>query len=57
MLARFSTETAIASTPRVIQLSISSFCRAASSPVGPSQTRSIPSSRAASSAPMRQLTK
>ena len=57
MLARFSTDTAIASTCRVIQLSTSSFCFAASRPVGPSQMSSTPSSRAASSAPTRQLTK
>ena len=43
MPARFSTDTAIASTRRVIQLSTSSFCRAASSPVGPSQISSTPS--------------
>ena len=57
MPARFSTATAITSTPRVIQFSITSFCRAASSPVGPSQISSTPSSLAASSAPARQLTK
>ena len=57
MLARFSTATAMTSTPRVIQLSTSSFWRAASSPVGPSQMRSTPSSAAAASAPTRQLTK
>ena len=55
--ARFSTATAIASTPRVIQFSTSSFWRAASSPVGPSQISSTPSSLAASSAPARQLMK
>ena len=48
---------AIASTLRVIQFSTSSFCFAASRPVGPSHTRSTSSSRAASSAPARQLTK
>ncbi len=57
MPARFSTATAMTSTPRVIQFSITSFCRAASSPVGPSQISSAPSSFAASSAPTRQLTK
>ena len=54
---RFSTATAMTSTPRVIQFSTSSFWRAASRLVGPSQIRSTPSSRAASSAPARQLTK
>ena len=57
ILARFSTATAITSTPLVIQLSTSSFWRAASRPVGPSQMRSTPSSAAAASAPTRQLTK
>ena len=57
MPALFSTATAIASTFRVIQFSTSSFCLAASRLVGPSQIRSTPSSRAASSAPARQLTK
>ena len=57
MPARFSTATAIASTLRVIQFSTSSFCLAASRPVGPSQISSTPSSCAASSAPARQLTK
>ncbi len=57
MPARFSTATAITSTFRVIQLSMTSFCRAASRPVGPSQISSTPSSFAASSAPTRQLTK
>src|SRR5262249_28111880 len=46
-----------ASTLRVIQFSTSSFCLAASRLVGPSHTRSTSSSRAASSAPARQLTK
>ena len=55
--AEFSTDTAMASTPRVIQPSTTSFCLAASSPVGPSQIRSTPASRAASSAPARQLMK
>ena len=57
MPARFSTATAITSTPRVIQFSTSSFCRAASREAGPSQINSTPNSRAASSAPTRQLTK
>ena len=57
MPPRFSTATAIASTFRVIQFSTSSFCLAASRLVGPSQISSTPSSRAASSAPARQLTK
>ena len=57
MPPRFSTATAMTSTLRVIQFSTSSFCRAASRLVGPSQIRSTPSSRAASSAPTRQLTK
>ncbi len=47
----------MASTPRVIQPSTTSFCLAASRPVGPSQIRSTPSSLAASSAPARQLMK
>ena len=57
MPARFSTATAMTSTLRVIQFSTTSFCFAASSPVGPSQMSSTPSSCAASSAPARQLTK
>ena len=44
MPARFSTATAMTSTLRVIQFSTSSFCLAASRPVGPSQIRSTPSS-------------
>src|SRR4051794_24515530 len=55
--AWFSTLTAIASTPRVIQLSTTSFCFAASSPTGPSQIISTPAAFAASSAPTRQDTK
>src|ERR1035437_1616492 len=55
--AEFSTDTAMASTPRVIHPSTTSFCLAASSPVGPSQIRSTPASLAASSAPARQLMK
>ena len=55
--ARFSTATAMTSTRRVIQFSISSFCFAASRLVGPSQIKSTFRSRAASSAPARQLTK
>ena len=57
MLALFSTLTAMTSTPRVIQLSTTSFCLAGSRSVGPSQMSVTPSSRAASSAPFRQLTK
>src|SRR5262249_30180620 len=53
----FSTLTAMTSTPRVIQPSTTSFCFTGSRSVGPSQIRSTPSSRAASSAPLRQLTK
>src|ERR1035437_10611145 len=55
--AEFSTDTAMASTPRVIQPSTTSFCLAASSPVGPSQIRSTPASLAASPAPALQLMK
>ena len=49
--------TAITSTPRVIQVSTTSFCLAGSVSVGPSQSSLTPSSRAASSAPLRQPTK
>ena len=55
--SRFSTATAITSTPRVIQASTTSFCFAGSVSVGPSQISSTPSSRAASSAPLRQAMK
>jgi hypothetical protein len=55
--ARFSTLTAIASTPRVIHASTTSFCLAASSSVGPSQSSSTPRARAAESAPRRALMK
>src|ERR1035437_7438191 len=55
--AEFSTDTAMASTPRVIQPSTTSFCLAASSPVGPSQMTSTPASLAASFAPPPQLRK
>ena len=57
MPSRFSTATAITSTPRVIQVSITSFCLAGSGSVGPSQMSLTPSSRAASSAPRRQAMK
>ena len=57
MPSRFSTATAITSTPRVIQVSMISFCLAGSGSVGPSQISSTPSSRAASSAPLRQAMK
>ena len=57
MPCRFSTATAMTSTPRVIQVSMTSFCLAASGSVGPSQISSTPSSRAASSAPLRQAMK
>ena len=50
----FSTLTAIASTPRVIQASTTSFCLAGSGSVGPSQSSSTPSSFAAASAPLRR---
>ena len=53
----FSTLTAITSTPRVIQASTTSFCLAGSVSVGPSQSTFTPSSAAASSAPLWQLTK
>ncbi len=55
--SRFSTLTAITSTPRVIQASTTSFCLAASVSVGPSHSSLTPSSLAASSAPWRQLAK
>ena len=42
---------------RVIQVSTTSFCLAGSVSVGPSHNRRMPSSFAASSAPLRQLTK
>ncbi len=45
------------STLRVIQFSTSSFCAPHRGSVGPSQISSTPSSRAASSAPARQLMK
>ena len=54
MATSFSTLTAMASTPLVIQASTTSFCLAGSRSVGPSQRRSTPSSAAASSAPFRQ---
>src|ERR1043166_8003954 len=54
MPSRFSTATAITSTPRVIQVSTISFCLAGSGSVGPSQINFAPSSLAASSAPFRQ---
>ena len=53
----FSTATAITSTPRVIQVSTTSFCFAGSGSAGPSQMRSTSSSWAASSAPLRQAMK
>ena len=55
--SRFSTATAITSTPRVIQVSTISFCRAGSGSVGPSHKSVTPSSFAASSAPLRQAMK
>ena len=54
---RFSTATAMTSTPRVIQVSMTSFCLAGSGSVGPSQISLTPSSVAASSAPLRQAMK
>ena len=54
---RFSTATAITSTPRVIQVSTTSFCLAGSGSVGPSQMSVTPSDFAASSAPFRQAMK
>src|SRR3954469_2120197 len=54
MPSRFSTATAITSTPRVIHVSTSSFCFAGSGSVGPSHSNLRPSSLAASSAPLRQ---
>ena len=44
MPSRFSTATAMTSTPRVIQVSTISFCLAGSGSVGPSQISSTPSS-------------
>ncbi len=55
--SRFSTATAIASTPRVIQVSTMSFCLAGSGSVGPSQISLMFRSFAASSAPFRQAMK
>jgi hypothetical protein len=52
-----STLAAMTSTPRVIQVSTTSFCLAGSVSVGPSQMSFTPSSLAASSAPLRLLTK
>ena len=57
MATLFSTLTAMASTPRVIQASTTSFCFAGSRSVGPSHRSSTPSSFAASSAPCLQLMK
>ena len=54
---RFSTATAMTLTPRVIQVSMISFCLAGSGSVGPSQISLTPSSFAASSAPLRQAMK
>ncbi len=42
--SRFSTATAMTSTPRVIQVSMTSFCLAGSGSVGPSQISLTPSS-------------
>ena len=55
--SRFSTATAITSTPRVIHASTTSACFAGSVSVGPSHSSSTPSSRAASSAPRRHAMK
>ena len=55
--SRFSQAAAITSTPRVIQVSMISFCLAGPSLVGPSQISSTPSSWAACSAPLRQAMK
>ena len=57
MPPRFSTATAMTSTPRVIQVSTISFCLAGSGSVGPSQSSLTFSSLAASSAPFRQAMK
>ena len=57
MASLFSTLTAIASTPRVIHASTTSFCFAGSVSVGPSHSSRTLSSFAASSAPVRQLAK
>src|SRR5512132_3856529 len=57
MAALFSTLTAMASTPRVIHASTTSFCLAGSSSVGPSQSSSTPNDFASASAPRRALMK
>src|SRR5579859_1076822 len=57
MPSLFSHAAAMASTPRVIQFSTISFCRAGSGSVGPSKIKSMPRSLAARSAPFLQETK
>src|SRR5256885_13963830 len=54
MPSLFSQAAAMASTPKVIQFSMISFCLAGSGSVGPSKRSSTPSSFAASSAPCLQ---